>query len=89
MSLTPEQITVLRTEPFDETGNRLKAAMRLEGITQVELAQAIGFTQPYISGIARGRHETLMVENAHRFANHFGCSISDLFPARQTHQQVA
>ena len=40
-------------------------------------------TQAYVSDVARERHRTITVDNAHRFASYFGCRIDDLFPAPQ------
>ncbi len=82
MALTPRKLSALRHESAGEAGNRLAAAMRLAELTQSELADRIGLTQPYISAVATGRHSTITVENAHKFAEFFGCSIEDLFPAK-------
>lgn len=62
--------------------------MDLLELTQAALAErlaGIGYavTQQYISDVARGRYATITVENAYKFAEFFGCSIEDLFPARQ------
>ncbi len=54
--------------------------MALTGVTQVNLAKALGLTQPYVSDVARGRYRTITVENARKFASYFGCRIEDLFP---------
>lgn len=52
-------------------------------MTQVAVADACGFSQPYLSDIVRGRYETITVENARKLAEFFGCTIEDLFPARE------
>lgn len=56
--------------------------MDLAGLTQAQLAEAIGLSQPYISDVKTGRYNTLTVENAYKFADYFGCAIEDLFPAK-------
>lgn len=81
MTLSTKQLSELR-RATPENGNRVAVAMRLADLTQSELAQAIDVTQPYVSDVARGRHETITVDNARKFADFFGCSIEDLFPAR-------
>lgn len=80
--LTPTQLRELRRSDVGAAGNRLAKAMELEGLKQADLAQLIQLAQPYISDVARGRHQTITVENAYRFAAYFGCSIEDLFPSK-------
>lgn len=58
-------------------------AFELAKVTQLEVATATGLPQPYISDVARNRYQTITVENAHKFADYFGCTIEDLFPARE------
>lgn len=81
MGLTAKQLKALRTTDCP-VGNRVAVAMQLSDLTQVEVAQAIGVTQPYVSAVVRGKHTTITVENARKFADFFGCAIEDLFPAR-------
>lgn len=81
MALTAKQLSELR-RATPENGNRVATAMRLADLTQAEVAHEIEVTQPYVSDVARGRHETITVDNARKFADFFGCSIEDLFPAR-------
>ena len=80
--LTLEQVEALRRRPADR-GNRVAAAIDAAGVTQVVVAAATGLPQPYISDVVRGRYQTITVANARKFAEFFGCSIEDLFPARQ------
>ena len=63
--------------------NRLRQAMDLAGVTQVQLAEAIGRPQPEISKVCLGKYGAsgLPVERARPLAEFFGCSIEDLFPA--------
>ncbi len=83
MSLSSSKLRELRRSDAGPTGNRLGFALALSGLTQAQLAAAVGLGQPYISDVARGRHSTITVENAHKFAAYFGCTIEDLFPSRE------
>ena len=76
--LTPQQLAALREEPGR---NRVAKAIALAGVTQGAVAAALGFPQPYVSDVARCRYQTITVDNARKFANYFGCSIEDLYPA--------
>jgi transcriptional regulator with XRE-family HTH domain len=78
MALTVGQLKKLRAAH----DNRVAAAMEMAELTQAQLADAIGLTQPYVSDVCRGRFATITVENAHKFAEFFGCAIEDLFPSR-------
>lgn len=79
--LTQDQLNALKISPGGP--NRVRLAMSLAGVTQVQLAQALGVSQPYISAIVRGSCPRLPLEITRRLAQHFGCSIEDLFPARE------
>lgn len=81
MTLTTRQLKELRQTATD--GNRVAKAIELAGVTQAALAAAIDENQPYISDVARNRYQTITVAKAHKFAEFFGCSIDDLFPARE------
>jgi transcriptional regulator with XRE-family HTH domain len=81
MALTTTQLKTLR-RAIPDRGNRVAVAMELLDVTQAEVASAIEVTQPYVSAVATGRHATITVENARKFADYFGCSIEDLFPAK-------
>jgi transcriptional regulator with XRE-family HTH domain len=80
--LTPEQLAELRREPTSVC-NRLRRAMELTTTTQVQLSQATGITQPYVSAIVNGKTTRLPLATAQSLAAFFGCSIEDLFPRRQ------
>lgn len=80
--LTQKQIDRLRRTKTDAR-NRVGVAMELAEVTQVQVAEATGFTQSYVSRIKSGQHEALPVDTARKFAEFFGCSIEDLFPARE------
>lgn len=79
--LTPAQLTTLRRSK-PENRNRLAKAIELAGVTQVQLAEAIGSNQPRISSICAGRfgESGLPIETVRPLADFFGCSIEDLFP---------
>lgn len=79
--LTPKQIEVLRESPL--APNRVKVAMRLAGLTQVEVAAKLGITQSHVSEIANGNYSSLPLDTARKFATFFGCLIEDLFPSRE------
>lgn len=58
--------------------------MQLAGVTQVQVAEAVGLTQGYVSKLARGQYTSeLPGDTMRRFADLFGCAIEDLFPSRQ------
>ena len=76
--LTEQQLVFLRSEPGS---NHVAQAMALAGVTQVTVAKALRLTQPYVSDVARGRHRTITVENAWKFAAYFACRIEALLPS--------
>lgn len=80
--LNTEQLDELRRTP-PGGANRIAVAMRLATLTQVELAERTGFTQSYVSRVKDGRYSDLPTETTRAFAAAFGCSIEDLFPARE------
>lgn len=81
VKLTAKQLRELRDSHTE--GNRVGRAIDLADVTQLDVAGATGLPQPYISDVARNRYSTITVENAHKFAEYFGCQIEDLFPARE------
>ena len=62
MALTPQQLRTLHRS--NDRENRVRAARRLLGLTQVELCTAIGITQPQLSDIERQRYGGITVDNA-------------------------
>ena len=77
--LNVEQLEHLRR--VETTPNRVGTAMALTGVTQIELAAAIGLTQGYVSRIKNGQYgPELPGETMRAFAEFFGCAIEDLFP---------
>lgn len=83
MALNNHRLRELKQRPIGKTGNRLADAIELSGETSTAIADALGFTLTYVSDVARGRWQTITVDNAHKFADYFGCAIEDLFPARE------
>lgn len=81
MALSTKQLRELRQSP--SRGNRVGKAIDLANVTQMDVADATGLPQPYISDVARNRYETITVDNAHKLAAYFGCRIEDLFPEKQ------
>ena len=81
--LTKIHIAALRREDRQEPGNRLRHAFEQSGVTQQEVANALGWAQAYISDVVCGRYATITVAVAHKFAGYFGVPIEDLFPAKQ------
>jgi transcriptional regulator with XRE-family HTH domain len=86
--LTREQVRRLRAGELKGT-NRLGLAMELAGVTQVQLAEQVGMTQPYISAVLNGKAPKFPLPTAHRLAAFFGCAIEDLFPAPDRESEVA
>lgn len=81
MALNEEQLAYIRTIDA-ANGNRVQAARKLAGATQVEVAEAVGSTQSYISTIERDPFINVAVDLAHRLKDYFGSTIEDLFPGR-------
>jgi len=82
MALTASQLSKLRKAPIGSAGNRLATAIELAETTQMAVGDAIDEANTYVSDVARGRYNTITVAKAYKFAQHFGCAIEDLFPAR-------
>jgi transcriptional regulator with XRE-family HTH domain len=56
--------------------------MELAEVTQVQLAEATGLTQSYISRIKNDRYDDLSGDTMRSLAGYFGCALDDLFPAK-------
>lgn len=89
MAMTREQLTRLRKSPIGAAGNRLANAIEIAKTTQTAVAEAIALPHTYVSDVSRGRHQTITVTNARKFAEHFGCAIEDLFPAPDQREEGA
>lgn len=82
--LTEEQLTALRAVPVTKDfPNRLRVAMALADVKQVELAEGVGMSQASVSDIRNGKYNDLKHTTVQRFADYFGCYIEDIFPARE------
>jgi len=82
MALSPYQLRELRRSPIGPSGNRVAKAMELLKLRQVDVAAAIKVAQPYVSDVARGRSQTITLENAYKFAAFFGTTVEELFPMK-------
>lgn len=88
LMLTRKQLADLKAEPL--TGpNKLPVAMRLAKLTQEQLAEKLGTTQPRISKIVVGSYSKFPLENARQLSRFFGCSIEDLFPSTEREEASA
>lgn len=81
--LSDELIKALVNEPVADEPNRLRRFMGAANVTQPQLEEATGISQPQISAITNGRYRKLNIEVARKLAEFFGCAIEDLFPSRQ------
>lgn len=79
--LNEEKLAALRATSCEP--NRVRVAMALLPVTQVQLAEAIGVEQSTISKVVTGRHSRLPLALAQKLAGYFGCQVEDLFPSRQ------
>lgn len=83
MLLNDQQLEELRACDATSVPNRLKKAMELLDVTHVQVAQGVGTSQPNLTDISNGKYSRLPLETARRLATYFGCTIEDLFPARE------
>lgn len=69
----PKQVVISKKE----LGQRLRAARQARGITQVELAEALGTYQTVVSAIERGVRG-LTVQQVAKLASILGASLDDI-----------
>ena len=81
--LSRAQLAELKRAAVGPSGNRVSAAVAMAEVTLVQVQKGTGFAYSYVSDVSQGRHQTITVENARRFAEFFGCAIEDLFPPRE------
>lgn len=62
--------------------NDLSKRREAEGLSQGELAEAVGVTRQTINAIERNRYDPSL-ELAFKLASHFDCSIEDIFEPDQ------
>lgn len=74
------QVVRLRNAPILDTPNKVALAMKLAGVTQVQVAAGVGLTQASVSRIRNGGYVDLPLSTLRNFAAYFGCQIEDLFP---------
>jgi DNA-binding Xre family transcriptional regulator len=84
MSLTPEQVDALRAVPLGAMPNKLRIALALAKVKQIDVVNATGIAAPNVSDFVRGAYRDLNLETARKLADFFGCEIGDLFPSRET-----
>lgn len=87
--LSRPQLSALRTLPLGKQPNRLQMAFALADVKQAEACDETGMSASDMSKLVRGAYQTLDVEKARTMADYFGCSIEDLFPARDQKASVA
>lgn len=73
----------LRKAPLLDTPNKMALAMKLAGVTQVEVAAGVGLTQASVSRIKSGNYVDLPLSTLRKLSDYFGCQIEDLFPSRE------
>ena len=57
--------------------------MALAGTTQVQVAEGIGIAQSQVSEDVNGKFSEISLDKARAYARFFGCTVEDLFPARE------
>jgi transcriptional regulator with XRE-family HTH domain len=57
--------------------------MKLDGVTQVRLSEAMGIAQSQISEDVNGKFSAISLDKARAYAKFFGCTVEDLFPVRE------
>lgn len=78
--LSEQQLAQLRKAPAEP--NRVRRAMELLELTQVQVADGVGVTQSHINKIVNGNYTSLPLDTAQRLAEYFGCPTDLLFPSR-------
>jgi DNA-binding XRE family transcriptional regulator len=81
-TLNPEQIKALRAVPLGSMPNKLRIALALVEARQSEVAAEIAYPVPSLSNLVNGKVEPT-IGTARKLSSYFGCSIEDLFPARE------
>lgn len=80
--LTRTKLRELRKAPLDAP-NKLRLAIALSGVTQMQVAEAVGVAQSQVSEDAAGKFSEISLGKARAYADYFGCTIEDLFPSRE------
>lgn len=71
----------------EEVVNRIRDYRTESGLTQDDLAQAVGVSRQSINAIERGRYIPSL-PLALRFARFFGCSTDELFLLNEVHEHA-
>jgi transcriptional regulator with XRE-family HTH domain len=80
--LTRKQLTELRQAPF-RGPSKIKLAMELAGMTQVQIAAAVGVAQSQVSQDVNGQFSEMSLHKARAYASALGCTVDDLFPVNE------
>lgn len=78
MKLTAEQLAKLKA--LRVKGNRLREAMALAGVTQVQMAEAAGMQQSGVSHLINNQRKGVDLAVARRLAAVLGAHVDDIFP---------
>jgi transcriptional regulator with XRE-family HTH domain len=80
-SLSGEELKSLRAAPVTAAApNRLRVAMGLLGLSQVDVVVGAQLTRPTVSDIYNFRVVDVKLSTLRALARFFGCGIDDLFP---------
>jgi putative transcriptional regulator len=71
----------------EEVFNQIRSYRQARGLTQDDLAQAVGVSRQSINAIERGRY-TPSLALALRFAQFFRCSMDELFQLKEEDHHV-
>ena len=66
--------------------NRLRELRKRQGVTQDELASAVGVTRQTILALENGRYDASL-RLAHKLSRYFGVTIEDLFFPEEEQEQ--
>jgi predicted XRE-type DNA-binding protein len=80
--LTRVQLQRLRRTATPQ-GNKIKLAMELAEVTQVQVSKKIGISQSQVSEDAAGKCPDMSLDKSRAYARLFGCTVDDLFPSEQ------
>jgi DNA-binding Xre family transcriptional regulator len=79
--LTKDQLDTLRSAPLSGQRNKLRIAIAMAAVRQLDVAEATGITQANLSEIVNGKYGAITLETTRKLSGFFGCAIEDLFPA--------
>lgn len=73
----------MRAVPLGEMPNKLRIAIAMTAVRQNDVAEETGVLASDISDFVNGKYPIAIIQKAGRLAEFFGCSIEDIFPARE------